>query len=276
MFRRVGAVAIATIAVTMLAADAQAALCVRGVESWDTLRIRSAPTPQAREIGRIPPGACGVNVVGSCRGWWCPVAWRGSSGWSHSSYLTQPGPLAALGLPSWAASAPPRRVIRPASPGTARAERNRAPVKTAAVARPSRETVRTVAEGEAEPVPPAPQPAIAPQRTTLPPQAPVLVPSPQAAPTAPPPVDSALAVAAPPPAAAPATPPAASAREVCVIDVPKEDTLKVRAGPGTDQALRFGFPSGACGVKLTGPCKDGWCPVDYRGYRGWAEQKNLK
>jgi uncharacterized protein YraI len=63
---------------------------------------------------------------------------------------------------------------------------------------------------------------------------------------------------------------------MCVRGVATGDTLKVRAGPGLDQSLRYGYPSGACGIKLTGVCKDGWCPVDYRGYRGWAEQKFLK
>jgi SH3-like domain-containing protein len=75
--------------------------------------------------------------------------------------------------------------------------------------------------------------------------------------------------------APPAAPPP-SQREVCIIDIPKGDTLKVRAGPSTDEVLRFGFPPGACGVKVTGPCKDGWCPIEYRSYRGWAEQKFLK
>lgn len=64
--------------------------------------------------------------------------------------------------------------------------------------------------------------------------------------------------------------------EACVTGIDKGETLKVRAGPGADQALRYGYPAGACGVKVTGACDNGWCPVDYRGYRGWAEQKNLK
>ena len=81
-------------------------------------------------------------------------------------------------------------------------------------------------------------------------------------------------VVAPPAGGGPATPQAPG--EVCIVNVAKGDTLKVRAAPGLDQTLRFGFAAGACGVKLTGPCKDGWCPVDYRGYKGWAEEKFLK
>lgn len=61
-----------------------------------------------------------------------------------------------------------------------------------------------------------------------------------------------------------------------MVDIAKGDTLKVRAAPGQNQMLRFGFPAGVCGVKLTGPCKDGWCPVEYRSYKGWAEQRYLR
>ena len=63
---------------------------------------------------------------------------------------------------------------------------------------------------------------------------------------------------------------------MCVTNVAKGDTLKVRAGPGATHALRYGYQPGTCGVRITAPCKDGWCPVDYRGYEGWAEERFLK
>ena len=65
-------------------------------------------------------------------------------------------------------------------------------------------------------------------------------------------------------------------REVCIQGVPRGDTLKVRAGPSANADLRYGFLPDTCGVKVTGDCKDGWCPVEYRGYKGWAEEKNLQ
>lgn len=280
--RRLGTAAIAAVAAALLTSEANAANCVRGVESWDTLRIRSSPGPGAREVGHIPPGACGVNIVGACRGWWCPVSWRGRNGWSHSSYLARPGPFTALGMPAWGAAAPTARdPRRSAARKTIRTARDAAPAQTAAIARPAKDAPRASAESEpkqlaapppqkaATPTPPLPKPAAPP---------PIAVQAPPA-PPAPPPVTSliapAAAAAAAPPAAS-AAPAAAAVSEACVVDVPKEDTLKVRAGPGLDQALRFGFPSGACGVKITGACAEGWCPVDYRGYRGWAEQKFLK
>jgi uncharacterized protein YraI len=64
--------------------------CVMGVRRGDTLRIRSGPSVEYREVGGIPPDACGVMVGGPCRGSWCPVTYRGISGWSNASYLRPP------------------------------------------------------------------------------------------------------------------------------------------------------------------------------------------
>lgn len=63
------------------------ALCVARVERGDTLRIRTGPSPRYDEIGGIPPGACGVERVGGCRGPWCKVQWRGRVGWVNTQYL---------------------------------------------------------------------------------------------------------------------------------------------------------------------------------------------
>jgi uncharacterized protein YraI len=64
--------------------------CVMGVRRGDTLRIRSGPSAEHREIGGIPPDACGVAVGSPCRGAWCPVTYRGIRGWSNASYLRPP------------------------------------------------------------------------------------------------------------------------------------------------------------------------------------------
>jgi uncharacterized protein YraI len=64
--------------------------CVMGVQPGDTLRIRSGPSAEEREIGGIPPDACGVTIGGPCRGAWCPVTYRGIRGWSNASYLRPP------------------------------------------------------------------------------------------------------------------------------------------------------------------------------------------
>jgi uncharacterized protein YraI len=64
--------------------------CVMGVRRGDTLRIRTGPGVENREIGGIPPDACGVAISGPCRGAWCPVTYRGIRGWSNASYLRPP------------------------------------------------------------------------------------------------------------------------------------------------------------------------------------------
>jgi len=64
--------------------------CVMGVRQGDTLRIRSGPGAEHRELGGIPPDACGVTVGGPCRGSWCPVTYRGIRGWSNASFLRPP------------------------------------------------------------------------------------------------------------------------------------------------------------------------------------------
>ncbi len=258
------------VALMGLGSTQAAAWCVRGVERWDTLRIRAAPTPYSREVGAMPSNVCGVAVVGACRGAWCPVAWRGQLGWSNSSYLSPGGPFDFL--------RPPMAVLPPflIRPDMVRP----APRRGVAMSRPP----------SSRAVPRSSSRIAAPGLSQVPPQS---VPSPvQALPPAPPPIEAQVApapaagppaaVARPPAGAAIAAPaprapaPVTAVTEVCVVDIAKGETLKVRAGPGTEQSLRFGYPAGVCGVKVTGNCRDGWCPVEYRGYRGWAEQKNLK
>ncbi len=64
--------------------------CVMGVRPGDTLRIRSGPSAEHRELGGIPPDACDVAVGSPCQGAWCPVTYRGLKGWSNASYLRPP------------------------------------------------------------------------------------------------------------------------------------------------------------------------------------------
>lgn len=64
--------------------------CVMGVRAGDTLRVRSGPSAEHRELGGIPPNACGVAVGSPCQGSWCPVTYRGLKGWSNASYLRPP------------------------------------------------------------------------------------------------------------------------------------------------------------------------------------------
>ncbi len=249
-----------------------AAWCVRGVASWDTLRVRAEPSPRAPAIGGIPSGACSVAVVGPCRGSWCRVLWRGRVGWSNASYLVRGRDVAGRRAQ---ASTPARvgrvarvapRVAPPAAPVAARgavvAPMPKAPRPVAEPPRPTTSSIATSALPEAAlPEAPPPVPREPAAEAAAGPK-PVLVP---------------LAPAAPPANAGDdAKPVKAGDRQACIVDVEKGDTLKVRAGPGPNQVLRFGFPAGACGVRIAGECVAGWCRVDYRGYSGWAEQRFLK
>jgi SH3-like domain-containing protein len=282
--RGVRLAAIAAAVWTLGASGAAAQWCVRGVAGWDTLRIRTAPSPQAREIGAIAPNACGVAIVGRCRGAWCPVAWRGQRGWSNTVYLGRGGGfLDMLMVPPWAAPARGFGGTGYVAAPRARVRARTAP-RSARVASPRRPATSRISTAE-PPLPPAPPPAA--REVQIQPQSP---PPRVAAPA--PPVPPPPATTPDPPASRPETapaepipragapvllaPPTAAPGEVCIVGIAKGDTLKVRAGPGPDQTLRFGFPPGVCGVRITGPCKDGWCPVEYRIYRGWAEQQHLK
>lgn len=63
---------------------------------------------------------------------------------------------------------------------------------------------------------------------------------------------------------------------VCVRGLPARETLKVRAAPSPSGALLYGFHNGSCGVRITGACQGGYCPVLYRGFRGWADSRYLR
>ena len=281
-------------------AGSAAAWCVRGVDGRDTLRMRAGPAPFAREVGYIPPTACGIAIIGACRGAWCPVQWRGRIGWSNAVYLQRGGLLDFLAMPQRVLPPPP--IVLPAPPPPFPARRV-APARQAAVAAAPRRTPppraaslrqRGATQRTARAAPPVPQRARAPLPSAplparlAPAPAPATAPSPAAPPAAVPTMPSfvppAAASPAPSPIVAPvpvpATPSTANvSRDACVVEIPKGETLKVRAGPGLDQGLRYGYPAGVCGVRITGPCSNGWCPVDYRGYRGyrgWAEQRFLK
>ena len=64
---------------------------VSGVESWDTLNIRSEPNAKSTIIGEIPSNGSAVNSdgqqVGAGRSTWIKVNWNGVNGWVNKRYL---------------------------------------------------------------------------------------------------------------------------------------------------------------------------------------------
>ena len=76
--------------------------------------------------------------------------------------------------------------------------------------------------------------------------------------------------------AALATATAPSAEAACVVGVEPSDTLRIRARPSPRAAERARIPHNACGIRITGPCRRGWCPVAFQGATGWSSGRYLE
>ena len=64
---------------------------VAGVEDDDVLNIRSGPSAEHDPIGAIPAFGQGVTMVGACQAEWCPIVYRGISGWVNRVFLAEDG-----------------------------------------------------------------------------------------------------------------------------------------------------------------------------------------
>lgn len=50
--------------------------------------------------------------------------------------------------------------------------------------------------------------------------------------------------------------------EHCVVEVAADDTLNLRAGPGTRFVIRGTLRPDQCGIIVTAPCENGWCAAE--------------
>jgi SH3-like domain-containing protein len=50
----------------------------------------------------------------------------------------------------------------------------------------------------------------------------------------------------------------------------------IRAAPGLRSDALYGILPGTCGIKLTGTCRAGWCPVAIDSFRGWVDRAELE
>jgi uncharacterized protein YraI len=82
----------------------------------------------------------------------------------------------------------------------------------------------------------------------------------------------------PPPRPAPPTSTGAASdgEGHCVMGVKPSDTLRIRSGPGVRHREVGEIPPNACDVIIAGPCTGSWCPVSYRGIRGWSNASYLR
>jgi len=60
-----------------------------------------------------------------------------------------------------------------------------------------------------------------------------------------------------------------------VANVASNDVLNVRSGPSDDYSILEGIPHDGRGIQIVGTCTGIWCPVDYRGARGWVDRQFL-
>ncbi len=62
---------------------------VRGVADYDVLNVRRGPSELHAPIASIPPTGRRVEITGECRADWCPIRYRGVTGWVNRYYLAE-------------------------------------------------------------------------------------------------------------------------------------------------------------------------------------------
>ena len=56
----------------------------------------------------------------------------------------------------------------------------------------------------------------------------------------------------------------------CVARVDRDDTLRIRTGPGVGHEEIGAIPPRACGVSIGDVCRGRWCRIAWRGRTGWV------
>ncbi|MDX2265961.1 MAG: SH3 domain-containing protein [Hyphomicrobiales bacterium] len=229
------------------------------------LHMREAPDRAAKAVAYLREGAVGLEVVGPC-GEWCPVTFKGLSGWAFRKYLAFASDAAAPDLPERSEPAESRTALTTApEPGA----REAAPSAPAA----DRSSVRYAIQGAAAGRPVA-------IRESASETAPILGGIPHDARD----VEGLkpceprwcmvryagvtgwaerrhLASAG------------ASAKRLRVVNLDIAASLPVKAFPA-DAAPEVGaIPSFAGGIVQIGECDKAWCHVRYLGVAGWVSAR---
>jgi len=63
--------------------------------------------------------------------------------------------------------------------------------------------------------------------------------------------------------------------EHCVVNIRTDDSLNLRAGPGTGHVVRSRLPYARCGIIVTGACAGSWCPVEDGHNSGWVNKRYI-
>ena len=61
-----------------------------------------------------------------------------------------------------------------------------------------------------------------------------------------------------------------------VVHVEPNDVLNLRSLPNVQAQILHRIEPNAYGVRLTGPCRGSWCPIIYKGQRGWVDGTYLQ
>ena len=61
---------------------------VIGVESWDTLNVRSGPSASHQKVGALPFNGRNIRMAGQCVGKWCTIKFFGTKAWVNTDYLS--------------------------------------------------------------------------------------------------------------------------------------------------------------------------------------------
>lgn len=284
------------------------------VASDDELNIRSGPSADYAIIGTIPSNGSGVHIIGACTGQWCGVEYRGTRGWANGYFLApeqgratdsyrvvnvaaddvlnvRQGPGARYAIV--AALPPDSRGVRLVGSvqcvgvwceiqhrvGTGWVNTLYLAYDVAAIAAPtqSMQTYRVinVASDDVLNIRSGPGAGLASIGTILPNSHGIRIVGSCSGQWCPIEyqgtrgwvnkqylADDAAAAAAP-------------AQTYRVINVAPDDVLHIRSGPGAALASIGSIPPNGHDVRIVGSCSGQWCPIDYRGTRGWVNRLYL-
>ena len=66
--------------------------CVVNVKTTDVLNIRAKNSASSKVVATLRYGQCGIDVIGFCKGLWCPVEDGHDAGWVNSKFISVVSP----------------------------------------------------------------------------------------------------------------------------------------------------------------------------------------
>lgn len=66
--------------------------CVVNVKSSDVLNVRAKASASSKVVTTHRYGDCGIIVMGTCQGSWCPIEDGHFAGWVHSRFISMVSP----------------------------------------------------------------------------------------------------------------------------------------------------------------------------------------